>query len=97
MTFSADDESETFVLLNGAECRTSKGALLCARPLLLRAVRHAVDILQQHRLGFEMNTDRGDFATDTVLCDTAAPMPQLSTFGVMLLRYEKSLHFLKIL
>lgn len=80
VTFSADDESETFVLLNGAECRTSKGELLCARPLPLRDARHAVDILYQHQLGFEMNTDRGDFSTDTVLCDTAVPMPQLTIF-----------------
>lgn len=50
-----------FVLLNGAECRTSKGVLLCARPLPLRDARHAVDILCQHQLGFEMNTDRGGF------------------------------------
>lgn len=69
-----------FVLLNGAECRTSKGALLCEQSLLLRDARRVVDILQQHQLGFEINTDRGDFSTDTVLCDTAAPMPSLSDF-----------------
>lgn len=69
-----------FVLLNGAECRTSKGALLCEQSLLLRDARRVVELLQQHQLGFEINTARGDFSTDTVLCDTAAPMPPLSVF-----------------
>lgn len=35
-----------FVLLNGAECRTSKGVLLCAQPLLLRDARHDENLFQ---------------------------------------------------
>lgn len=69
-----------FVLLNGAECRTSRGELLRVQPLPLQDARRAVDIIQQHRLGFEMNTDQGDFSTDTVLCNTAAPMPPWDAF-----------------
>lgn len=52
-----------FVLLNGAEYRTAQGILQCALSLSLSNARDAVTILQQHRLDFEINTDRGDFST----------------------------------
>lgn len=52
-----------FVLLNGAEYRTAQGILQCVLSLSPSNARDAVTILQQHRLDFEINTDRGDFST----------------------------------
>lgn len=69
-----------FVLLNGAEARTAQGELLRAVSLPLNATRQAVAVLQRYGLGFEVNTDGGDFATDTELCPTAQPLPRLSAF-----------------
>lgn len=69
-----------FVLLNGAECRTGKGTLLHRVPLPLEYARRVVEVLQRYDMGYEINSDRGDFSTDTVLCNTAQPMPPLSSF-----------------
>lgn len=69
-----------FVLLNGAEARTARGELLRAVSLPPAAARHAVAVLKRYGLGFEVNTDGGDFATDTDLCPTAQPLPRLSAF-----------------
>lgn len=69
-----------FVLLNGAEARTARGELLRVISLPLAAARHAVAVLRRYGLGFEVNTDRGDFTTDTELCPTAQPIPRLADF-----------------
>lgn len=60
-----------FVLLNGAEYRTAQGELVRAVPLQPATARHAVAVLRRYDLGFEINTDAGDFTTDTELCPTA--------------------------
>ncbi len=69
-----------FVLLNGAEARTARGELLRAVSLPLDAARQAVAVLRRFGLGFEFNTDGGDFATDPELCPTAQPFPCLADF-----------------
>lgn len=69
-----------FVLLNGAEYRTAEGDLQRFLSLPLDDARYVVDILQQYNLGFEINADKGDFSTDTMLCNTAKPMPCLPYF-----------------
>lgn len=69
-----------FVLLNGAEVRTARGELLRAVSLPLAVARHAVAALRRYGLGFEVNTDLGDFTTDTALCPTAQPLPRLAAF-----------------
>lgn len=69
-----------FVLLNGAEVRTARGELLRAVSLPLTAARQAVAVLGRYGLGFEVNTDGGDFTTDTDLCPTAQPFPRMVDF-----------------
>lgn len=64
-----------FVLLNGAEACTAQGELLRAISLPPAAARRAVAVLGQYGLGWEVNTDGGDFTTDTGLCPTAQPFP----------------------
>lgn len=69
-----------FVLLNGAEARTAQGELLRAVCLPLAAARQAVAVSRRYGLGVEVNTDGGDFTTDTDLCPTAQPFPPLVDF-----------------
>ena len=69
-----------FVLLGGAEFRTAAGELLYEAPLALPDAQRAIELAQQCGLDVELNTDRGDFSTDTVLCSTAAPLPPLAAF-----------------
>lgn len=69
-----------FVLLNGAEARTAQGELLRAVSLPPAAARQTVAVLGRYGLGFEVNTDGGDFTTDTDLCPTAQPFPSLVDF-----------------
>ena len=69
-----------FVLLNGAEARTARGELLRAVSLPPAAARQAVAVLRRYGLGVEVNTDGGDFTTDTGLCPTAQPFPQMKDF-----------------
>ena len=64
-----------FVLLNGAELRSAKGELLLDASLSTATARQAADILSEHGIGLEINTDQGDFATDTQFC-SAAPLPE---------------------
>lgn len=69
-----------FVLLNGAECRTGAGELLQAVSIPAKTAQQAVDFLLQQNLELELNTDCGDFSTDTVFCSTAKPLPPLEEF-----------------
>lgn len=69
-----------FVLLNGAEYRTAQGELVRAVPLPPATARHGVAVLRRYGLGIELNTDAGDFTTDTELCPTAQPLPRLPAF-----------------
>ncbi|EOQ35536.1 Cof-type HAD-IIB family hydrolase [Butyricicoccus pullicaecorum] len=64
-----------FVLLNGAELRNAKGELLLDASLSTATARQAADILSEHGIGLEINTDQGDFTTDTQFC-SAAPLPE---------------------
>lgn len=64
-----------FVLLNGAELRSAKGELLLDASLSTATARQAADILSKHGIGLEINTDQGDFTTDTQFCN-AAPLPE---------------------
>lgn len=69
-----------YILLNGAECRTSEGKLLRAVALPLPDARHAVAVLQRYGIGCEINCDSGDFSTDINLCSTAQVLPSLPSF-----------------
>ncbi|MGN0984738.1 MAG: HAD family hydrolase [Gemmiger sp.] len=69
-----------FVLLNGAEYRTAQGELIRTVPLPAATARHTASVLRRYSVGMEINTDQGDFTTDTALCPTAQPLPRLASF-----------------
>lgn len=69
-----------FILLNGAECRTSEGKLLRTVVLPLPDARHAVAVLRRYGIGYEINCDLGDFSTDINLCSTAQLLSNLLSF-----------------
>lgn len=66
-----------YILLNGAECRTGTGDLVKAISLPLQAARRVVAILRRYNVGYEINTDLGDFTTNTDLCTTAEPISRI--------------------
>lgn len=74
-----------FVLLNGAELRNAKGELLLDASLPTATAQQAAAILQEYGIGLEINTDQGDFATDTQLCD-ADPLPENFWFRSLTVR-----------
>ncbi|HJD39160.1 MAG TPA: Cof-type HAD-IIB family hydrolase [Candidatus Blautia stercoripullorum] len=69
-----------FVLLNGAEFRDPRGRLLFHEPIEPESAEKILDYLLEQKIGFEINTERGDFATDTDLC-AADPIEKLESFG----------------
>lgn len=69
-----------FILLNGAECRTSEGELLRTVALPLPDARHAIEVLRRYGIGYEINCDLGDFSTDINVCSTAQVLPSLPSF-----------------
>ena len=74
-----------FVLLNGAEFRSSGGRLIQAEAISNREAGKTIRILQEQGIGFELNTESGDYSTDTELCSTASVEPA-SSMAVMAAR-----------
>ena len=69
-----------FVLLNGAEFRDSRGQLIFHEPIEPESAGRIIDYLLEQKIGFEINTELGDFATDTDLC-VADHIEKLEAFG----------------
>lgn len=60
-----------YVLLNGAEFRNSMGELIYDESIPVKDAQNIVQLLQQKRINFEINTEKGDYSTDIELCSTA--------------------------
>lgn len=67
-----------FILLNGAEFRDSTGKVIFRQSMLHEKVAQIFNLLCKLNIDFEINTDKGDFSTDTDLCKTAFPMPDIN-------------------
>lgn len=63
-----------YVLLNGAECRNSQGDILYKENIDLKIVHTIMNGLLERHIDFEINTEEGDYSTDTVFCDTTAQL-----------------------
>lgn len=66
-----------FVLLNGAEFRDSTGKLIYGEAISDDIARKILCLLQDWRIDYEINTETGDYSTDTKFCTTAFPVPKL--------------------
>ena len=53
------------VLLNGAECRNSQGNILYKENIDLKIAHTIMNGLLEHHMDFEINTEEGDYSTDT--------------------------------
>lgn len=62
------------VLLNGAECRNSQGDILYKENIDLKIAHTIMNGLLEHHMDFEINTEEGDYSTDTVFCDTTTQL-----------------------
>lgn len=67
-----------FILLNGAEFRDSNGKVIFKQSMSNEKATQIFNLLCQLNIDFEINTDKGDFSTDTDLCKTAFPMPEIN-------------------
>lgn len=63
-----------YVLLNDAECRNSQGDILYKENIDLKIVHTIMNGLLERHIDFEINTEEGDYSTDTVFCDTTAQL-----------------------
>ncbi|MGM9677245.1 MAG: HAD family hydrolase [Butyricicoccus sp.] len=68
------------VLLNGAECRSASGEIIFCEPITGGAPEQILQELMKRNIDFEINTDIGDFSTNTIVCDTAIAFPSLTEF-----------------
>lgn len=68
------------VLLNGAEWRTDSGKIMYCEPITGGAPKDILRELIKQNIDFEINTDIGDFSTNTAICNTAANFPSLKEF-----------------
>lgn len=60
-----------YILLNGAEFRTSSGAIMYQETIEKNLAEKIVNYLSTTGIDFEVNTNKGDFSTDTKVCQTA--------------------------
>ena len=68
------------VLLNGAECRSASGEIIYCEPITGSAPEQILQELMKRNIDFEINTDIGDFSTNTMVCDNAIAFPSLTEF-----------------
>ena len=69
-----------YVLLNGAEFRTSSGSIIYQEALGSENAEKIMDELSATGMDFEVNTDQGDFSTDIKMCQSASELPDLEKF-----------------
>ena len=79
-----------YILLNGAEFRISSGEIIYQEFIQQDVAEKVIDYLLTARVGLEVNTDKGDFSTDTDLCQTASVFSEFLQFG------EKKTKILKL-
>lgn len=79
-----------YVLLNGAEFRTSSGTVIYQEMIPEHVAKKIVNYLSETDIDFEINTDKGDFSTDTEMCQSASEFPELEEF------WKQNLKILKI-
>lgn len=69
-----------YVLLNGAEFRTSSGTVIYQEIIPENVAEKIVDYLSVAGINFEINTDKGDFSTDTEMCPSASEFSDPAEF-----------------
>lgn len=72
-----------YVLLNGAEFRTSSGDVIYQEVMDMDVAQKVMDVLLAVGMDFEVNTDQGDFTTNTKVCHTASKIPDFDQFWNM--------------
>lgn len=60
-----------YVLLNGAEFRASSGEVIYQEAIEKNLAEKIMNYLSDAGIDFEVNTDKGDFSTNTKVCQTA--------------------------
>lgn len=70
-----------YVLLNGAEFRVSSGEVIYQESMRRDTAEKLMDYLSCKGMDFEINTDRGDFSTNTEICRTADRLDNFFRFG----------------
>lgn len=69
-----------YVLLNGAEFRTSAGEVIYQEAMDQEVAKKMINHLSDLGLDIEVNTDRGDFTTNTKVCQIASEILDFSWF-----------------
>lgn len=72
-----------YVLLNGAEFRLSSGKIIYQESMHGDIAEKMMDYLSCVGMDFEINTDKGDFSTNTKVCQTADSLDGFSGFWNM--------------
>lgn len=80
MLFQEAGLNVDYVLLNGAEFRTSSGKVIYRESIESFTAKRIVDYLLSVGADFELNTDIGDYSTDTSFCTTASEISDLDHF-----------------
>lgn len=69
-----------YVLLNGAEFRTSSGKVIYQESIENYTAKKIIKYLSDVGIDFEINTDMGDYSTDTNICEAASEIPDFKQF-----------------
>lgn len=69
-----------YVLLNGAEFRSSSGNIIYQEAMNTETAEKIIGYLSAAGMDFEVNTDRGDFSTNTKVCQAAEKFPDFAGF-----------------
>lgn len=69
-----------YVLLNGAEFRTSSGSVIYQEALGREKAQKILDYLSAMGMDFEVNTDQGDFSTNRKRCPSASELSDFEKF-----------------
>lgn len=72
-----------YVLLNGAEFRASSGTIIYQETIQRNAAERIMDYLSVMDMDFEVNTNKGDFSTNTKMCPSASDFPNPVEFWGM--------------
>lgn len=81
--------SGDFILLNGAEFRSSSGDLILNEEIPPDKVMQIVNHLEREGLSYELNTSTGDFSTDTEFCASAEKMRPVTELISRKCRFRK--------
>lgn len=72
-----------YILLNGAEFRISSGDVIYQETMGRDVAQKAMDVLLAMGMDIEVNTDQGDFSTNTKVCHTALKILDFDQFWNM--------------